>query len=484
MESTEYRIDLRKNVVSGVRWTAGARILGKFISWCITILVMRLLSPQDYGLMAIATIFIIFLLQLHELGLGAILVQKKDLDETTIRQVLAVLLLINFGFAILLLLSAHLIGNFFKEPRIVPLIRLFSIVFIIIPYSIVPSSLLERELRFRSKSIIDFISTLTGSLTTLILALSGFGVWSLAWGELSIHVSRTIGLNFFCSRLRTPSFNFKGIKEIIPFSSYMTIYRILWFIFSQADIFFVGKLLGKQLLGFYSVAMNFATLPMEKISVVFNQVALSAFARIQTDRVKVAAHFLKAIRVVSFMSFPLMWGISCIAPELVAILLGDKWQMVALPLQLLTIVVPLRMIVNLMNPAVIGVGRPDISLFNVLVASVLVPLGVIIGVHWGIVGVCIAWVIAFPVVFLANLWRVSTVLGVKPIDVLSAMASPALAGAAMAGGVIAAKVVFGTNPKSIPQLALLIAIGAIAYGIIALTANRKGYREVLDLVKA
>jgi len=477
-------MDLRQNVISGVRWTGGARILGNFISWCITILVMRLLTPQDYGLMAIATIFILFLLQLHELGLGAILVQKKDLDETTIRQVLAALLLINFGFALILLFTAHLIEDFFKEPRIVPLIRLLSIVFILKPYSVVPSALLERGMHFRGKSIVDFISTVTGSLVTLILALSGCGVWSLAWGELSIHVSRAIGLNFFCSRLRAPSFNFKGIKGIIPFSSYMTIYRILWFIFSQADIFIVGKLLGKQFLGFYSVAMSFATLPMEKISVVFNQVALTAFARIQTDKAKVASHFLKAIRVVSFMSFPLMWGISCIAPELVSVLLGDKWEMVALPLQLLSLVVPLRMIVNLMNPAVIGIGRPDISLFNVLMASILVPLGVIIGVHWGITGVCIAWVIAFPLVFLSNLWRVSSVLGVSFLDVLSAMASPALAGAVMAGGVMTAKVAFGTNPKSIPHLALLITIGVIAYGIIALIANKKGYHEVLELIRA
>ena len=373
---------------------------------------------------------------------------------------------------------------FFNEQRVVPLIRFLSIIFIMSPFSLVPSALLEREMRFRKKAIIDFISTMTGSVTTLILALSGCGVWSLAWGELSINVSRVIGLNLFCSRLRTPNFGFKGIKEIIPFSGYMTIYRILWFIFNQADIFFVGKLLGKRLLGFYSVAMNLATLPMEKISVVFNQVALSAFARIQTDRVKVASHFLKAIRVVSFMSFPSTWGISCIAPELVAVLLGDKWQMVALPLQLLTVVVPLRMIANLMDPAVIGIGRPDISLFNVLLASVLVPLGVIIGVHWGIVGVCIAWVIAFPLVFLGNLWRVSKVLGVRPSDVLSAMAGPALAGAVMAACVMAVKVIFGTNPKSIAHLALLITIGVMSCGIMVLVANRKGYHEVLELIRA
>lgn len=477
-------MELRQNVISGVRWTAGARILGKFLSWCITILVMRLLSPQDYGLMAIATIFILFLLQLHELGLGAILVQKKDLDETTIRQVLAALLMINCGFALILLFTAQLVGNFFNEQRVVPLIRLLSIVFIMLPFSVVPTALLQREMSFKKVSIIDFVSTVAGSLVTLILALIGYGVWSLVWGELSIHVSRAIGLNFFCSRFRMPSFNFRGIKEIIPFSSYMTIYRILWFIFSQADIFFVGKLLGKQLLGIYSVAMNFATLPMEKISVIFNQVALTAFARIQTDKAKVASHFLKAIRVVSFMGFPLMWGISCIAPELVAILLGDKWQMVAFPLQLLTLVVPLRMISNLMNPAVIGVGRPDISLYNVLMASILVPLGVIIGVHWGVVGVCIAWVIAFPLVFLGNLWSVCKVLGVSVFDVLSAMASPVLAGAVMFGSVMTIKMLFGANVKSIANLISLIMIGVIVYGILVLIVNRKGYREVLELIRA
>ncbi|WP_336511698.1 oligosaccharide flippase family protein [Candidatus Accumulibacter phosphatis] len=118
------------------------------------------------------------------------------------------------------------------------------------------------------------------------------------------------------------------------------------FFYSQADMFVAGKLLGKEALGFYSVAMHLASLPVQKVSGILNQVAFPAFSKIQNDSATVKLHVLKSVRILSFLSFPVLWGISSIAPEIVQLLLGPKWEPAILPLQILPMIMPLRMISN------------------------------------------------------------------------------------------------------------------------------------------
>jgi teichuronic acid exporter len=475
-------MDLRKKVLLGLGWSAGARFTGQLITWIITIIVMRLLTPGDYGLMAMAGVFIVFLALLNELGLGAALIQRQEIDETTLRQIFGMLWVINSCLFLILLLIAPLIGSFFNEQRVVPIIRLLSIQFIMMPFAIIPQSLLTREMNFKGISIVDFVSAIAGSLITLMLALNGFGVWSLVWGSMGIIVSRTIGLNVISSYLHIPTFSFKGMAQTITFGGYVTISRILWGFYTQADTFIIGKLLGKDLLGFYSVGMTIATLPMDKVSGIINQVAFPAFSSIQTEPQQVTAHFLKAVRVMSFLAFPILWGMSSIAPELVAVLLGDKWKLAVVPFQLLSLVIPIRMISNLMAPAVMGLGRPDISFYNVLLASLVMPICILVATHWGIVGVSVAWILVFPLIFLRNLSQVVTVLRIRSLEVLLAMTRPALAAAVMYLIIIIIKMLFRTGANSISNLILLITVGIMVYGGLIIGMNRQGYREVIGLM--
>jgi teichuronic acid exporter len=476
-------MDLKQKVLSGLGWSAGGRFLGQLVTWAITIIVMRLLNPGDYGLMAMAGVFITFLALLNELGLGAALIQMQEVDETTLRQTFGILLVINFCLFLILLLIAPLIGSFFNEQRVVPIVRLLSLQFIMMPFAIIPQSLLTREMDFKRLSVVDFVSAIAGSATSLILAVNGLGVWSLVWGSMAIIVCRTIGLNVISPFLHIPIFSFKGMAQTITFGGYVTITRILWGFYTQADTFIIGKLLGKELLGFYSVGMQIASLPMEKVSGIINQVAFPAFSRIQNDSQKAASHFLKAVRVMSFLAFPVLWGMSCIAPELVAVLLGDKWKLAVLPFQLLSLVIPIRMIGNLMTPAVVGLGRPAIAFYNTLLGFVVMPLVILIFTHWGLTGVCLAWVIFFPLVFLRNLSRVVPVLGTSVSDVVTAMIKPVLAGATMYVTVTALKVLFGNDQKSISHLVLLIIIGVIVYAGMIIILHREGCREMLALMK-
>ncbi len=475
-------MDLKRRVISGLGWTAGAKFLSQLIAWSITIIVMRLLSPEDYGLMAMAVVFIAFLALLNELGLGAALIQKQEIEETTLRQTFGMLLMVNFCLFLILLLVAPLVGVFFNEQRVIPIIRVLSIQFIMMPFAVIPQSRLAREMNFKKMSVVDFISVLSGSGVTLLLAVNAWGVWSLVWGSMAIILSRTIGLNVVSRFVHTPIFSIKGMAHTITFGGYVTITNILWFFYTKADIFIIGKLLGKEMLGLYSVTMNLSSLPMEKTSGIINQVAFPAFSSIQNEPEKIGSHFLKAVRIMSLVAFPILWGMSSVAPELVATLLGEKWHLAALPFQLLSLVIPIRMISNLMSSPLLGVGRPDISFFNVLSASLVMPLCILIATYWGIVGVSVAWIFVFPLIFLFNLSRVAPVLRVRWSEVLAAMARPALGAAIMYIIIMLIKVNFRHDANSIPNLLLLIVVGIMVYGGVMMSMNRQGYREILKLM--
>jgi O-antigen/teichoic acid export membrane protein len=258
---------------------------------------------------------------------------------------------------------------------------------------------------------------------------------------------------------------------------------VLWFFYSQADMFIAGKLLGKEALGFYSVAMHLASLPVQKISGVLNQVAFPAFAQIQRDPELISRHVLKAIRMLCFFAFPVLWGISSIAPELVRLVLGSKWEMAILPLQVLPAIMPLRMVSNFLPSAIDAVGRPDVSVKNLITASIVMPASFLIGGQWGIQGLCLAWVIAFPLVFLANLSRSLPAIQMRLAPFLMTMAKPALASAAMYGAVLATGQLIPADTGGLLRTAILVIVGGLTYATLALITNRAGCNEVLQVVR-
>jgi O-antigen/teichoic acid export membrane protein len=475
--------DLRHKVLSGLRWSAGLRFFGQLITWIITIIVMRLLSPKDYGLMGMAGMFIAFLAMVNEIGLGAALIQRRDMDEGMVRQIFGILLIINFGlFFISLFVAPLLAAAFFKEQRLVPLIRLMSVQFIMASFVIIPQSIIDREMLFREKSIIELVSAVSGSLMTLLFALNGWGVWSLVWGSITISLCRTVGFNLIRPYLHLPLFSFKRIGREISFGGYVAITRMLWSLYSQADILIIGRLLGKQLLGFYSVAFTLASLPMQKVSGIINQVAFPAFASVQTDIEKVTSHFLKAVRIMGLVAFPVFFGISSIAPDLVDIVLGEKWSLAIVPLQVLSLVIPIRMISNLISPTLLGLGRADVNFWNAVTASLMLPLGFLIGCYWwDIIGVSLAWVTIFPIIFLINLSRMLRTLKIGLLEVMAALRRPIVAAVIMYISVTMIKIILpGFEP--ITRLSLSIIGGALVYVGMVLTLDRKGYYEVLDLI--
>lgn len=316
----------------------------------------------------------------------------------------------------------------------------------------------------------------------LWLAYRGYGVWALVWGQVFQSTSRAVVLYLLRPFLHLPSFSFREVSPHFRFGRDVFLARVLWYLYAQADTFIAGKLLGKDALGVYFLSAHIASLPLVRLSTVVNDVALAAFSQARRETGRVASQMLKAARMLGFIGIPVLWGISSVAEELVVVFLGAKWRSAVPIIRILCLVMPLRVLGEVVKSAVQGMGRADIVVRNTLVAAVIMPAAFLLGVQFGLTGLALAWLVAFPVAFVDNLARSARVLEVGVGRMLGTMARPAMIGAAMYGAVTLARGVLGLPP--VPSLVCLAFIGAAVYAGLSLAANRAHLRETWDLVSA
>lgn len=475
-------MSLRIQVLAGLKWTVLGRLASQVVTWAVTIYVIRLLSPEDYGLMALATIFSALFTLLAEIGLGSTLVQTKDLPTEKIRQILGLIVLSNGAACILMaVVVAPLVAFFFGESRLQLVIQIIALQFIPAAFSVVPAALLERELHFRGRSISDFCANVGGSMVILALAYLGYGVFALAWGSLSIATIRAIGLNISYPFARTPLFRFTGCGSMLNFGSHVAMTQFIWFLYTQADSFIIGKLLGKHDLGIYSVSMDLASLPTARASASLNQVVFPALSKIQRDGGVVGPYLLKGLRTLSIVTFPIMWGISSVAPEIVGALLGEKWLEAVLPLALLCLIMPLRVLTVLVSAGLQSVGRADIGFQNICTAAATMCIALVGGAQFGLTGVSMTWVLIFPVTFLINLRRSSKHLNLSTRELLAPQARPAIACGLMYGTIALVRLLLPWS--SLTNLLVLVAVGAVTYTGFTFVFNREGLAEARNLMR-
>jgi len=478
-------MSLRSQALSGLRWTASVRLVSQLITWSITLIVIRLLTPADYGLLAMATVFVSFLAMFSELGLGAAVVQKADVDEQLLRRAFGVILAIHCSLAVLLVLSAPLIGAFYNEPRVVPVIRVLSLQFVLAGFAVIPDAQLQRRMEFRNRSLLDLSGAIVASVTTLSVALAGAGVWALVAGFILGQLVKTIGTNWLSPFRHWPDFSLNGMKSLLRFGGHFTAIQVFSMFLSQVDVLICAKFLGKEVLGFYSVAMHLASLPSQRISGLVNQVAFPTFSRMQNDLPKVGENVLLGVRILSVFAFPVLWGMSSIAPEMVEAILGAKWTPSTSPLQVLALIIPLRMVGNFVATAMQGIGRSDIVLRNVIWASLISPPAFFIGANWwGVLGLSLAWLVVSPVVFLQGMTRNMPALGLRLGQLATAMAPAASAAFLMYFSVAATRHFLLAGQGGVMRLCVLIAVGAVAYCAASLVLNRRGSQEVIEMLRS
>jgi len=473
-------VNLRTQVLTGLKWTVFGRLASQGFTWAITIFVIRLLNPEDYGLMALASIFSTMLAMIAEIGLGPALVQSKDLSLLQIRQIFGIVVLSNSVACLLMeVLVAPVAAGFFGDDRLQLVVQVIALQFLPAAFVVVPSALLNREMKFRGRAITDLVSAIGGALVTLVMAYLGYGVFALAWGSVFQTVIRAIGLNIAHPFSGMPVFRFSGCGSMFNFGFNVAGTQLVWLLYSQADVFIVGKFLGKHDLGVYSVSMDLASLPASRLSAILNQIVYPSLSQVKRGGESVGPYLLKGMRGISFVSFPVMWGMSSISPELVQALLGEKWMEAAFPLALLCLIMPLRVLSPIMHAGLQAVGRADAS-FRITCITAAVMCGAFaLGTQFGLTGLSLAWLLTFPAVFLFNLLRACKYMDLTGKEIASTLARPAMACGLMYASVALVRQILPWS--ALANLMVLIAVGIIAYVVFSFAMNRAGISEAKNL---
>jgi len=475
-------MSFREKVLSALKWTLIGRVSTQFASWAITILVMRLLAPEDYGLVAMATVFSGLLALVAEVGLGSSMVQAQEVSEQQRRQVFGIVILSNMAVVVsLVFVIGPLSAWFFDEPRLSQLLAVISLQFLPAAFSVLPGALLDREMLYKGRNIVEFFASISGGLLTIALAYGGYGAWSLAWGTVLSAFVRAVGLNAITPHHVLPSFHFQGSGQMFRFGRDITLNQLVYYLYGQADSFIIGKLLGKHDLGLYSVSMNLASLPASRIASILNQVAFPALSKVKRDGGDVKPYILASIRGISLIAFPVMWGMSSVAQEIVNGILGNQWAAAIAAFSILCLVMPLRVLGPIIHAGLQSVGRADVSFKNTCTAAVVMCISFVFGCRFGLTGLAITWVVVFPVVFIANLNRARSHLGIRVTEVMVVLAKPIAASVAMYGAVCFARPLLEGPP--LINLGILALLGAVIYIGTSLMVNREGIAEATRLLR-
>ena len=471
-------------VTSSLRWLASARLLGQIAAIAASLVVIRILEPTDYGLMAMATVVLGLVILLNEMGLGSALVQQKELSRADMERVFGLLLIVNTGLFLLLYALAPVIAAFFDEPRVTPIIQVLALKLPLMALLVVPRSVLRREMLFKRKSLVDLAGMLAGSATTLISALLGFGVWAIVHGIFAGAIVQVVGTYAVAPVRVWPRFSLQGMRHQVTFGGWITADSLLWYGYTQADKVVVGRMLGTEVLGVYSVAKQIASMPLDRLGGIVKEVGFSAYSSANRQGLGIPGYYCKAARMASFFSFPVFFGIAAIAPVAVPLILGEKWVDTVVPMQLLALVLPLRQLNTINTPALMGIGRPEVNVGNLLIACAIMPVAFVIGARWGLIGVCIAWVVAYPAYFLILLRRSLPLLGVSFSEYARAVLPSAGVGTAMAGVVVIASMVIAELAiTAATALVVLTLIGASGYVLAVLAFNAGQLREVIAVIR-
>ncbi len=454
---------LDRSFVRGIAWLGGVKWIVQLVTWATTIVVARILTPEDYGLLSMGTVLLAFITLLGESGIGMTIVTVRDITPEQIRQVNGGAVLLGVASFLLAVLAAYPVGRFYHAPALPAVVITMSVTMVITSFRIVPGSLMQRDLRFARLAVIDGTQGIVQSLTTLILALLGFRYWSLVVGALLGTTLSTIAI--VLSRpypFQRPRWD--TLKPVLPFTRHVVVGRVLWYAYTNSDFIVAGRMLGKQALGAYSYAWTLASMPVDKITALVGGVTPPMFAAVQHDIPTLRRYFTTVTEGLATIVFPLTIGITLVAPEFVPVVFGQHWVFMTVPLQVLAAYASVRAIVPPGSQALLVTGDHRYQMYQTGVAAVALPAAFYVGSRWGTIGIALAWAIVHPiVVYIPFTARVLKRLDLSVRGYLRALWPAVSACVAMTAAVMAVRLFAPPSLAIVAKLCSEIAAGGAAY---------------------
>ncbi len=457
-------MSLAKKTAQGVFWNYVSFGGGKLLTFVSTIILARILAPEQFGQVALALLVITYLDAIGDLGVGAALIYQRDNVQHAARVTFTISVLMGFVLWAIATGAAPMVGAYFGEPEIAPMLRVLALTFIIQSFGNTHNALISKELNFKRKLIPDLTRTFTKGGSAIVLALMGWGAWSLIWGQVIGSIATTLALWIAQPWKPGVAWDIHLGRRMLSYGLQIIGIELLAVFWTTADYTIIGKLLGKTDLALYRQAFLVADMLIISMCWVTGRVLFPSYAKISNDNAALQRGILLTIRYISLVTMPLSFGLAAIALPFTAVVYGDQWLAMTPALQLLALRAGISTLSFNSGHAFKAIGRPDVVTKQMIVKlGILIPT-VLISVRFGFVGVAVGQVIVAIISVLIDFGTVMYLIRI-PARTIWEQIQPSLFSAALMGGLVWLVVDW------LDVAPILILIGGITLGVAAYVAS-------------
>lgn len=448
----------------GVAWTTAGKTVAQFVGVGVSLVLARLLTPEDFGLLGMIVVLVGFLAVLADMGLTAALVQREDLQERHRSSVFWLMFGAGVVLAAGLALAAPAVAAFYDEPRLTDLVRVFAIDFALSPLVAVQQAVLLRKMAFKAIALAETLGVVVGGGVALTLALMGHGVWALI--AKTIATSAALLVTFWLASDWRPrlSFDRKAIAELFRFSSNLLGHNVVGYWAHQTDDLLIGRSLGAAPLGLYTRAYSTVMMPVHEVGGVLGRVMFPTLSKLQRDLPEMKRLYLRVVGATALLTFPAMALLFVIAEPLTLVLFGDQWLGIVSVLRIYAVVGAFQSVAGTVSWIYKACGRTDLMFRWGIVSSIVTVIAIVVGMRFGSIeaiaiayGVALVFVLSYPHFAIPG-----RLIGVSPLDVARTVVGLAVAALVMGGVAYGLGKLTLSLPKGL-DLALRISSGGVVY---------------------
>lgn len=399
--------DLAKKTITGVKWSAVQQIIAQASSFIFGVLLMRLLTPEDYGLVAMVMFFSGILGIFQDFGLTTSLIQKKTITEDDKQVVFWTMIILSLVLALILFFASDFIAQFYNEEKVGVIAKVFSINFCFSAIGTVDSALFRKDMNFKPMAILQSFAVISGGLTALVLANKGYGYWALVVQSLVITSAVNIGMLIWGGF--RPSFVFKwnALKYHVSFGLPLLGSRGVVYLSKNSDKLIIGKFLTKSDLGIYSRAYNLLYLPVHQLSMVFTNVLYSLFSSIQGDKDKIFRGYQFITKSLLYGVIPFLAVFYCNTEKIVFSIFGTEWLGIIELMQVFVFLILFHLISVFRGSVNLSQGHTKLDFKFNLVTSLLDVVAIGVGTLFGLYYIAVFLVVSAGIKAIISLYLVS-----------------------------------------------------------------------------
>ncbi len=479
-------MNIKNQAVSGVKWSAVLTVFTNALKFLQLLLLSRLLSPSDFGLMGMVMVVLQVFGVFIDVGVNEAIIYRQDINKEELSSLYWFNIIMSIVIFIAIMMVSPLVVIFYKEPRLYGLFFWMALTFIIFSFVQQFYTLHRKELLFDKLAEMEILSATSEFVVVIAAAFLKQGVYSLVWGKFADIITKEVMLANSGWKKWRPTLHFKigELKKFINFGIYQSGQRLVNIFSANIDYIIIGKYLGVEILGIYTLAYKLITYPITSINPIINRVSYPVFSKLQNNIKMLQKAFLEAIKITSFISFPILIGLAVTAPLAVPVLFGEKWKASVLIVQILAFLGILKVAGNSGGSVILAKGRADIAFWWNVSIAITNTIAFYFAVFYGVYALSWVNLVLNIIYFFIYQSILVYIVELKLINVLEILKCPFLLSAWMGTMVLFLNFILLYMP--IPSniiLGILVSFAALFYTLVFYFFQNSYFYEIVNLLK-